>query len=137
MYKDIEETLNVLTGNLEERLKREKAIDDSGKAIDIAKFNKILDEKIQECYELLKITEKDGTVIDKYGANIINARIAWLEDMKKHGSINHASHIFDQEKEANEAGTVEHPSVFVSSIRKIIGKVRTKLSATSTKTHNR
>ncbi len=87
MYTDIEKELNKITDNLKNELLAKQAIDESGRATNVAIFNQILTGKIAQCQAILASTEKDGVTTDLYGANIAHARINWLETMKKHLSL--------------------------------------------------
>ena len=92
MYKELEKQLGAITSSLKSELSQAKAIDKDGRAIDVEKFNEIIDAKLERLYEFLETkTVKDGVTIDKYGANIIHAQIDSLAQMKKRGTISYAT----------------------------------------------
>ena len=127
MYRNVEEQLNTITKSLKQDLLSAKAIDESGKATDIVKFNKIIDSIIDQCNAVLSVTEKDGTTVDSYGANLAYSRIQWLEDMKTKGSINPSDNMFDEKKDVTEEIKItDKPSKFRNGIKNVINKLRTR-----------
>lgn len=130
MYTDIEKKLNKITDNLKEELLQANAIDEKGHAIDVKKFNQIIDEKIAQCNEVLATTEKDGVTKDLYGANITYARINGLEKAKKHRMLNPESSWFDQEEKAVTKKS-EKTSALKIGIKKIMSMFQSKYGKTN------
>lgn len=130
MYTDIEKKLNKITDNLKEELLQANAIDEKGHAIDVKKFNQIIDEKIAQCNEVLATTEKDGVTKDLYGANITYARINGLEKAKKHRMLNPESIWFDQEEKAVTKKS-EKTSALKIGIKKIMSMFQSKYGKTN------
>jgi hypothetical protein len=127
MYRSVEKQLNAITNILKDNLLSAKAIDASGKAIDIAKFNKIIDQAIDQCNTVLATTEKDGTTVDPYGANLAYSRVQWLEDIKTNGSIDPFDNMFDTVQDVTEEiKESDKPAKFGSGIKKVINKIRTR-----------
>ena len=133
---NIEQKLDAITGNLEQMLRNANAIDETGRATNIAEFNRIINEKIDACSKVLSTTEEAGVTIDKYGANIAFARLSWLEEMRDKGAINPHAHIYGEEPEIKE-DVVPRPSSFKSGIGKIFGKLKSKFSNTNSNTIER
>ena len=132
MYQDIEKQLNVITSGLQETLRKVKAINDDKKVTNVAKFNKVLNHQISQCYELLSLTEKDGVTTDRYGADLIFARISWLEEIKNSQNINPYEPEFKEKTE-----NISKTSAFQSGITKLIEMIHTKFNRTKTKEKNR
>ena len=130
MYTDTEKQLNKITDSLEQELLKAKAIDKDGRVIDAKKFDKMIDEKIAQCNEVLATTEKDGVTTDLYGANIAYARIDRLEKMKKHHTINPESVWFDQEEKAVVTKS-EKTSALNAGIKKIFSMFQSKVGKTN------
>lgn len=132
MYKKIEAELNAITDNLESELKAANAIDKDGRATDIKKFNKIIDDKIAQCNAVLATTERDGVTINRYGANLAFNRIAILEKAKKKGMLNADAIWFEHsaEKAITEA---DKPSAFRIGIKKLFEKIGFKTKFVQTK----
>lgn len=134
MYRAVEKQLNAITNGLNDKLLSAKAIEESGKAIDIAKFNKIIDHAIDQCNAVLATTEKDGATVDSYGANLAYSRIQWLEDMKTKGSIDPLSNMFGEEKDiSEETKETPKPSRFGIGVRNAINKLKAKFNSSSEK----
>jgi len=130
MYTDIEKKLNKITDSLKEELLKANAIDENGRAIDVKRFNQIIDEKIAQCNEVLATTEKDGVTKDLYGANITYARINGLEKAKKHRMLNPESVWFDQEEKA-VAKKSEKTSGMKTGIKKVFAMFQSKFGKTN------
>jgi len=140
MYLDIEKQLNKITDGLKQELLSAKAIDESGHAIDVKKFNEIIDKKIEQCNKILATTEKDGVTIDLYGANIAATRVDMLENMKGAGMITPESVWEDREKIAQEKSSVEKnrkTSAFKSGVSKLIAKIQVAFRPSKTSENNR
>ena len=128
MYTEIEKQLNEIIGDLKAELTAADAIDAEGKATDTKKFNQILSEKITACNMVLAGTEKDGVTIDRYGSNIAFNRIAVLENMKKHGTINPYVTWFDRDNERGvripRAEKTRKANAFYSGLQRLLTKFR-------------
>ena len=79
MYTDIEKKLNKITDSLKEELLKAKAIDENGRAIDVKKFNQIINSLKQEGRE----SEIQNSLINfkKNNQSEINSRqkdLCWL-----------------------------------------------------------
>ena len=124
MYTDIEKELNKITDNLKNELLAKQAIDESGRATNVAIFNQILTGKIAQCQAILASTEKDGVTTDLYGANIAHARINWLETMKKHLSLQPQSGWQNEEEPGVDSVTntvqEEKTNAFLRGISKLL-----------------
>lgn len=75
MYMDIEKQLNAIEDKMYAKLKETKAIDANNNVTDQAMFSKIVREGIAEMEKLTDQVEKDGFVHDRYGFNILQARL--------------------------------------------------------------
>lgn len=88
MYTDIEKKLNAITSDFVDSLKKANAIDDQGIAVNRDVFVDIIDKKISECEKLFPLVEDEiGTTTDRYGKNIIYARIQYLNDIKNQNAL--------------------------------------------------
>lgn len=135
MYTDIEQQLNKITDGLKQELLGAKAIDESGHATDVKKFNQILGEKIAQCNAILATTEKDGVTQDLYGAKIAYARVDILKKMKELGTIVPKIPLGDKEKLSSEKK--RKIQAFNSEFSKLIAKIKYKFGLSNTIGNNR
>ena len=129
MNKEIEQQLNKITDGLKQELLMAKAIDEKGNAIDVKKFNQIIDEKIAQCNKVLETTERDGVTVDRYGANIAFNRIAILERAKEHGMLN-PENAWVSREERKEA-ELNKPDAFKEGIKKLWKKMTGKFKTSN------
>lgn len=87
MYQDIEKQLNAITDNMLLEMQKAKIIDKEYNVLDEKKFISFLTNAEKECNKLFQQVEKDGSTFDKYGANLIYARLDHLSNMKKTKAI--------------------------------------------------
>lgn len=140
MYTNIEKQLNTITDNLKQELLAAKAIDKSGHATDIKKFNEIIDEKIMQCNEILATTEEDGVTVDQYGANIAFARISRLANMKTTGTITPEAIWQGKEEimpEKTSSGNSKKTGAFNSGVSRFIAKIQSVFRPSKTSGNDR
>lgn len=136
MYTDTEKQLNEITDNIKEEMLAAHAIDENGRAIDVKKFNQIINEKISQLNAILATTEKDGVTVDRYSANIIYTRINRLEEIKKHRTLNPDSAWFNRE-EKSTVRKKEKTSAFNSGIKKLFSIFQSKTRNMNSPENNR
>lgn len=133
MYTDIDKQLNEITKDLKESLIAAHAIDDAGRATNIAKFHQILDSKIAQCEKILATTEHDGVTVDKYGANLVFNRIARLQKMKEMGALEPDSDWFNHgERGIGEPkAKMQKKAAFNAGLQKLLAKIRASFAHTN------
>ncbi len=87
MYMDIEKQLNAIEDKMYAKLKETKAINANSDVTDQAMFSKIVREGIAEMEKLTDQVEKDGFVHDRYGFNILQARLDFWNQKSSSGRL--------------------------------------------------
>ena len=85
-YQNTEERLNQITDKTINILKNKGIVDQSGKAVNISKFNALVNKAINECMKISKENELSGH-IDATSSNVIEARIQSLREMLENQSL--------------------------------------------------
>jgi len=85
-YIDMEKQLDTITGGLTQELEDEGAIDKRGNAVDIVKFNRILDRMIDKCNKILQQLEIER--YDPNSNNLVQSRIQWLRTIRGIRTLN-------------------------------------------------
>jgi hypothetical protein len=80
-YIDIEKQLNKIESDLETKLRKANVIDANNKALKVEKFNKFIDEAIDECNLILRDLEISRNY-DANTNNIVFSRIEAFRAMK-------------------------------------------------------
>lgn len=112
MYMDIEKQLNAIEDKMYAKLKETKAIDANSNVTDQAMFSKIVREGIAKMEKLTDQVEKDGFVHDRYGFNILQARLDFWNLKSSSGRLIEEYTPNDQEakmleRSAKRKGTIE------------------------------
>jgi len=85
-YIDIEQQLNAITRDLQQKLENAGAVDKKGDTKDIAKFNQIIDATIDKCGKILQKLEMEP--YDPNSVNIVQSRIQWLRTVRENQTLN-------------------------------------------------
>ena len=125
-YIDIEKQLNQIFNDLQKKMRDEKIVDQKDKAVNIEEFDRLIDEAISKCFEMLKELELSRHY-DANSNNIIFARIESLRAMKENGGlIVYVEKPFDEEivKEDKK----KEPKRWFAGITKLFKKKEPKQS---------
>ncbi|MCQ2571827.1 MAG: hypothetical protein MJ165_02390 [Alphaproteobacteria bacterium] len=124
MYTDIEKQLNAIEDKMYAKLKETKAIDANNNVTDQAMFSKIVREGIAEMEKLTDQVEKDGFVHDRYGFNILQARLDFWNQKSSSGRLIEEYTPNDQEakmleRSAKRKETIEQtkPKAFAAALK--------------------
>jgi len=102
-YIDIEKQLNKIESDLETKLRKANVIDANNKALKVEKFNKFIDEAIDECNLILRDLEISRNY-DANTNNIVFSRIEAFRAMKE----NQAFKVSTKETDGKEQRIIEN-----------------------------
>ena len=110
-YVDIEEQLNKITDNLRQKLERAGAIDENGKTVDSAKFDRVIENMVDEIIPISRELELGR--YDANSRNIVESRIARLRGIKNAHSIAYPTNLSDgKEEEIIQKTKSKSPNAF-------------------------
>ena len=122
MYTDIEKQLNDIETKMYAKLKATKSIDADKNVINTELFKIIVQESINSMKQLNSQVEQDGFVHDRYGFNILQARIDFWKEKYMTGTLPFIQPIVNHEEEIYKKGRRQTFSV-ASKIKRSVTKL--------------
>ena len=127
-YLDIDRQIEDMTNDLKQKMIAANIIDETGNALNVEKFDSLIDEAISKCYDMLKEMEETRRY-DANSNNIIFSRINSFKTMKKNQTFNlYVAPEFDEEKENIENFEKKNDKtgkhVWLNGIKKLFAKTK-------------
>lgn len=118
---DLDKQLNKITDDMKQELYRISAVDADGRVLNKSEFNRIIDEKINICYNMVQELEKSGKRFAANDNNKIFSTIDLLRTIKGSQSLNpYASQGPDREKAIIEK--YERKKPFLEGLKNLFTK---------------
>lgn len=122
MYTDIEKQLDDIETKMYAKLKATNSIDADKNVINIELFKIIVQESINSMKKLNSQVEQDGFVHDRYGFNILQARIDFWTEKYMTGTLPFIQPMINHEEEIFKKGR-RQPSPIASKIKRGVTKL--------------